>query len=97
MVGWLRRLRARIRYGNFDRDLSREMDLHRELTQIDLERRGASREAAQQAAARALGNVTLAREDARSVWVAAWLQSLAQDTRYALAVSGMAGPEGASG
>ena len=32
----------------------------------------------------ALGNVTLAREDARAVWIAPWLDSVRQDVAYAL-------------
>jgi putative ABC transport system permease protein len=31
----------------------------------------------------AFGNATLAREDARSVWIASWLESVWQDVRYA--------------
>src|SRR5262245_58423862 len=32
---------------------------------------------------RALGNMALAREDARAVWIAPWIESLCQDVRYA--------------
>ena len=31
-----------------------------------------------------IGNTTLAREDARAVWVSPWLQSVIQDLRYAV-------------
>jgi hypothetical protein len=39
---------------------------------------------ARAAAARALGNVTLAREDSRAMWIPIAFQQLAQDARYAL-------------
>ena len=38
------------------------------------------------ASRRALGNVTLAREDARDVWIWPWLERLWQDVRYGRAV-----------
>jgi len=83
MAGWLRRLRARIRHRHFDRELAREMDAHRSMLQRDLEATGIAPEDARRRAARALGNATLAREDARGVWIAPWLQSVAQDVRHA--------------
>lgn len=36
------------------------------------------------ASRRALGNVTLSREDARAVWIWPWLDGLRQDLRYAM-------------
>jgi hypothetical protein len=47
-------------------------------------RTGDDEDTARVAAARALGNVTLARESARGVWLAPWLESVAQDLKYAL-------------
>jgi len=82
MVRWLRRFRARIRYRHFEGDLQAEIETHRSLLQDDLARSGADNEAARAAAARALGNVTLQREQARGVWLAPWLESLWQDARY---------------
>ena len=38
--------------------------------------------AADAASRRAMGNVTLAREDARAAWIAPWLESVWQDLRY---------------
>ena len=81
---WLRRLRARIKYRHFDRDIAEELEAHRALAARDLESAGADAGTARRSALRGLGNVTLAREDARTVWVARWLQSLVQDLRYAL-------------
>ena len=54
------------------------------MTQSALERSGADAEAARAQAARALGNVTLMREDARAVWIAPWLEGLWQDVKYAV-------------
>ncbi len=81
---WLRRLRARLKYRRYDAELREEIEVHRAMTEADLRSRGASADEARAAASRALGNVTLAREDARAVWLAPWLDSLWQDSRYAL-------------
>jgi macrolide transport system ATP-binding/permease protein len=85
MPGWLRRLRARIRYRHFDRDLASEIEAHRELKAGEHRARGLDPAASRSAASRDLGNVTLMREDARGVWIAPWLQSVWQDLRYAAA------------
>jgi predicted permease len=85
MAGWLRRLRARIKYRHFERELAREIDAHRALKTDEHRRHGASAREARQAAARDLGNVTLMREEARAVWIAPWLQSVRQDLRFAIA------------
>jgi putative ABC transport system permease protein len=50
-------------------------------TQENIER-GMTAEEAQAAANRAFGNVTLAMEDTRAVWVPAWIDQMAQDARY---------------
>ena len=81
---WLRRLRARLKYRRFDAELREEIDLHRAMVEADLRSRGASPTEARAAASRAMGNVTLAREEARAVWLAPWLDGLWQDSRYAL-------------
>ena len=84
MPGWLRRLRARIKYRHFERDVAREIEAHRALKAAEHRERGLAAEQAGAAAARDLGNVTLMREDARGVWLAPWLQSVWQDLRYAV-------------
>ena len=81
---WLRRLRARIKYRNFDADLAREIATHREMKGEALRYQGMSHAEAHAAAARALGNVTLAREDSRTMWIPLLLQQIAQDARYAV-------------
>ena len=46
--------------------------------------RGMTPEAARAAARRKFGNVALAAEDTRAVWIPVWLDQLMQDARYAL-------------
>src|SRR5687768_12405591 len=53
------------------------------MTEEEARRQGASAEDARHLAARQLGNVTLARESARGIWVAPWLESIREDVRYA--------------
>ena len=81
---WLRRLRARIKYRRFDDELKRELDVHRAMAEDDFLARGVAENDARRQAARALDNVTLERESARRVWIAAWLEGLWQDLRYAV-------------
>ena len=83
-MSWLRRLRARIKYRRFEADLREELDLHRAMKEADLTGRTLSPADARRLAARAMGNVTLAREEARRVWIAPWLESVWQDGRYAV-------------
>lgn len=71
-------------YRRADRDLVDEMEFHRALTQQHLEESGVPPLDAACASRRALGNTTLAREDARAVWIWPWLESLWQDVVYAL-------------
>ena len=81
-MGWFRRLHARIKYRNFDAELREELDVHRAMKEADLLESGAPPAEARIGAGRALGNVTRAREEARGVWLAPWLESLWQDIRY---------------
>jgi predicted permease len=83
MPAWFRRLRARWRYRHFQVDLAREIEVHRAMTQDDLEARGLPTSAARTAAARALGNVVYMREASRAVWISRWLDALWQDVRSA--------------
>jgi putative ABC transport system permease protein len=56
------------------------------MRQAQLEREGLSAAEATLASRRALGNVTLAREDVRDIWVLRWLQTLRQDVRNGLRI-----------
>jgi predicted permease len=82
MKHFFRRLRARIRYRHFDDELQRELEVHRAMVEDDLRAHGAKLDAVHAPAARRLGNVTLAREEARGVWIAPWIESVWQDLRY---------------
>ena len=68
MTSMLRRLWYRITQARRDADLTEEMETHRQLRQAQLQREGLAPAAAARASRRALGNVTLAREDAHDVW-----------------------------
>lgn len=66
-----RRLRARLRYRRFDADLHEELAFHRQMLKD------------QARDPREMGNVTLAREEARAIWIAPWIDSVRQDLLYA--------------
>ena len=87
MTSLLRRLWYRVTQARHDADLAEEIETHRQLRQAQLERDGLSPAAAALASRRALGNLTLAREDAREVWAFAWIEHAWQD--LALAVRGL--------
>ena len=78
------RLRARLRNRSFDDDLLEELRVHEEMKREELLGAGVAAEETRGAARRALGNITLMREDARRVWIAPWLESVVQDSRYAV-------------
>ena len=80
----LNRLRHFTRRRAAARELEEELRAHCAMTEARLEREGLSASEAREAAARSFGNVMLALEDSRSAWNLAWLESLAQDFRYAL-------------
>ena len=84
MFALLRRLRARFKYRHFERDLAREIDVHRAMKQDELEATGTSKADARAQAVRSLGNITYMREESRSVWIARWLEQGRQDVFYAL-------------
>jgi predicted permease len=73
----LRRLQYFLRHRQHQADLDEEMAFHRDM----LARRGDGDGAG---GANAFGNATLAREDARGVWLAPWFESIGQDLAYAL-------------
>jgi putative ABC transport system permease protein len=75
---------ALVRARQLDAELREEIESHRAMRQDDLERAGVRREEAEYGSRRALGNITLAREDARAVWLSRWLDGVSQDVGYAL-------------
>lgn len=84
MPTFFRRLRARLKYWNHERDLKREIEAHREMAAGAWVDSGHDDDEARVRAARQLGNTTLAREASRAVWVARWWEATSQDVRYAL-------------
>jgi predicted permease len=68
-----KRLRWFFRRREYERDLAEEVRIHREMAADALGSDGAKR----------FGSVALALEDSRAVWGLGWLESLAQDVRYA--------------
>jgi predicted permease len=84
MSGILHRLRARFRNRGFDDELAEELRFHEETKREELEAAGMPAGEARTAARRALGNVTLMREESRRIWIAPWLEGVVQDARYAL-------------
>ena len=87
MTSLIRRLWYRMTQTRHDADLAEEIETHRQLRQAQLERDGLSPADAARASRRALGNLTLAREDAREVWTFAWIEHAWQD--LVLAVRGL--------
>ena len=72
MTRLLRRLRYWRARGKMDSELAEEMEFHRSML------------AGSGQARAVMGNTTLAREDARGVWIWPWVESFGQDVRYAL-------------
>jgi len=80
----LRRLARLVRLRAADDDLRAEMAHHRALIEDSFRERGLSLGAARDAANRVMGNETYMREESRAVWLSPWLESIAQDVRYAV-------------
>ena len=66
-----------------EQDLDEELDFHRTMKEREFIAQGMSSRDARDAALRAFGNVTLAREDSRAAWSFTWLGDTARDLRYA--------------
>lgn len=84
MVKLLRRFAYWIRQRRADRELMDEIETHRAFRQEELERSGLSAADAAAASRRAMGNMLLARENARSAWISSWLDQLWQDMYYGI-------------
>ncbi len=83
MKTFFRRLLHVLRWSRHDAELRDEIEVHRAHRQDSLERDGLAPGAATQASRRAIGNVTLAVEDARDVWAMRVLDGVRQDVRSA--------------
>ena len=76
----LRRLGHLFRQSRFEAELDEELAFHREMKRRELVLKGIH---APGAVERELGNLTLFQDDSRDVWIWRWLQSLAQDIKFA--------------
>src|SRR5690348_32730 len=83
LESWLRCL-PWYRRGARDADLERELRDHLDLEAEEQQAAGLSPKEAANAAHRALGNTLKIEEDVRAAWGLHWLETLAQDMRYAL-------------
>jgi predicted permease len=83
-MGWLRRLRSTILPSKASADFEEEARFHLDQRIDDYVKAGMPPEEARREAQRRLGNLTLAREQARDVDTLRWLADSVQDTRYAL-------------
>ncbi len=83
MGRWLRRWAFVFSQSRHEADLREEIELHRSLRAAQLAREGLTPQEAARASQRAIGNVLLAREDARDVWLGSW-STWWQDIRYGL-------------
>jgi predicted permease len=85
VVSW-KRFRRRLRYwldhSERNRLLWEEMEFHIESTIEELVAQGMSEPEARAMAHRKFGNMTQTSEEARSTWIARWMNDLAQDLRY---------------
>ena len=81
MSRWLRRLAYLFRQSRYETELREEIEAHRALRAAHLEREGLTSLEAGDASRRAIGNVLLAREDVREIWLGSWA-TWWQDVRY---------------
>jgi putative ABC transport system permease protein len=81
-----RRLLYFLRRSRYDADLREEIETHRAFRQAELERGGFEPTDAARDSRKAMGNVTLAVEEARDLWVVRALDEVWQDVRIALRV-----------
>jgi putative ABC transport system permease protein len=82
IVKLLRRVTYWFKRRQLEAELAEELELHRSMKQQQLEQNGMPSVDATYASRRALGNVTLAREDARAIWIWPSLERLWQDVRF---------------
>ena len=84
MPAIIRRLLHALRRSGGNADLHEEIEAHRRLRQEALERTGLTPEEAVYASRRALGNMTLAIEEAGELWRPRWLHGIGLDLRLAM-------------
>lgn len=79
MKKFVRRLSFLFHRRQWNAELNEEMKFHRDMVEHDLKETGGVK-----TSGRIMGNMTLAQEDARSVWVGPWLDGIAVDVRQSL-------------
>ncbi|HEY7447400.1 MAG TPA: ABC transporter permease [Vicinamibacterales bacterium] len=79
----IRRVWYAIRRRQLEADLAEEIEFHRAMKQRELVEAGVDASETPFAAQRALGNVALARDQARDVWISPSVQGIPQDVRFA--------------
>ena len=84
MLRLFRRPVRLVRIGRAVGDVAEEMEFHRASIQDELERIGMPRTQAFAGSRRSVGNTTVALEDARTVWLWPWVESVYQDLVYAV-------------
>ena len=80
----IRRAWYTIRRRRLEADLAEEIEFHLTMKRRELEKDGLEPDEATFAARRALGNVLVAHDRARDVWISPWLQGISQDLRFAV-------------
>src|SRR4030095_10923864 len=79
-----RRLRYLFRQRQIEAEIAEEIEAHRLMAEARERSGGTPPHEADAASRRAMGNITLAREEARAAWISPWLESAWQDVLYAL-------------
>src|SRR3989441_4921998 len=84
----LRKLAGLFQRNRVERELEEEIRAHLEMEEGENRAAGMGPVEARHAARRAFGNVTLAREMSREMWLYRWAEDFFQDVRYALRTLG---------
>lgn len=77
------RIKSRFHRDELDSELAAELRAHAEFLEEEILATGVSRDEARRIVSTRLGNITQIREATREHWSFRWVESLAQDTRYA--------------
>ncbi len=86
LTSLIRRLGVLLHQRQVDADVRAELEFHREMKQREFEANGIAAADASLAASRAMGNVLLAREEARAVWVWSWLDVTLRNIRFGVRI-----------
>ena len=83
MNSLFRKLRWLMQWPNKEAELREELQFHLAEEAKELQSQGLTKEEAERAARRDLGNLTAVKENTRAVWTWTFVEQLAQDLRYA--------------